>query len=165
MHRTFLGLAVAVGAMLLASQAVGLVAAVEPRGSGPRGPWHSAHVLLGLSATLVALLVHAVAHAYFLAAGKRVEEVARERGMPAWVGGQSRKYRVKASRFESWGVATIAVAAWSGGWLDAGRRDPRWHLAASSWAVGFNLGAFAVETALIAAQARLVREVDAEAGA
>jgi hypothetical protein len=110
---------------------------------------------LGPLALVTTAFVHAAAFAYLHATRRRVAVVALGRGLPEWVEAQARKNERKASRFAPWGVLLAAFAAWPGGW----------HAATAPLALGFNLGAFLAECAVIAAQARLARDVEAHAGA
>lgn len=163
MHRIFLGLAVTNGSLLLASYVVGLIAMGEARAPGTPDPWHLVHFLLGLFTLLTTLLVHSIAYTYFLGTGKWVKEVVRVYKMPEWIEAQAKKNKRKAFRFEFWSMTLVSVAAWFGGSSDAFGRNPIWHLATASLALAFNLGAFAVEYAVIVAQARLLLEVKARA--
>jgi len=163
MHRIFLGLAVTNGSLLLASYVVGLISTGEPRGPRTAAPWHLVHFLLGLLTTMSTLLVHSIVYTYFLGTGKWVKEVVRAYRMPDWVEAQAKKNKKKAFRFEFWSMALIGIAAWFGAAADAQGLNPTWHLAASSIALAYNLGAFVVEYAVIVAQARLLLEVKARA--
>jgi hypothetical protein len=161
MIRYFLVLAVADGSLLLAAFVVGLFASAEPR--GPHMIWHGLHVLIALAATMATLAVHSIVYTYFLATGKWAAEVVRVYGLPGWVNDQAKKNKRKAFRFEFWGMSAIAVTAWLGAGADTQGLNPLWHLAAAAGALGFNVGAFAVEYAVIVAQARLLLEVKDQA--
>ena len=161
MLRYFLVLAVSDTSLLVAAFVVGLFATGEPR--GPHAIWKGVHVLVALTATMATLAVHSIVYTYFLATGKWAAEVVRVYGLPAWINDQAKKNKRKAFRFEFWGMSAIAVAAWMGAGADTMGLHPLWHLAASAGALAFNLVAFAIEYAVIVAQARLLWEVKAQA--
>jgi hypothetical protein len=161
MLRYFLVLAVADGSLLIAAFVAGLLASGEPR--GPHAVWRAVHVLVALLATMATLAVHSIVYTYFLATGKWAQEVVRVYGLPGWVNDQAKKNKRKAFRFEFWGMTAVAVAAWLGAGADTAGVNPRWHLVVSAGALAFNAGAFAVEYAVIVAQARLLSEVKAQA--
>jgi hypothetical protein len=161
MLRYFLVLAVTGGSLLVASFVLGLLASGEPR--GPGAIWHGIHVLFALMTTLAALAVHSIAYTYFLATGKWAKEVVRVYGLPEWINTQAKKNKRKAFRFEFWSMCLIAFTAWLGAAADAQGVSPLWHLGMAAVTLAFNFGAFAVEYAVIMAQARLLMEVKARA--
>jgi hypothetical protein len=161
MLRYFLVLAVTDGSLLAASFVLGLLASGEPR--GPHAVLRGVHVLFAILTTMATLAVHSIVYTYFLATGKWAQEVVRVYGLPEWVNHQAKKHKRKAFRFEFWAMTTVAVAAWLGAGADAQGLNPLWHLGASVVAVGFNLGAFGAEYAVIVAHARLLTEVKAQA--
>jgi hypothetical protein len=156
MLRYFLVLAVTDGSLLLASFVVGLLATGDPR-------WRLVHVFFGLTATVATLAVHSIVYTYFLATGKWAAEVVRVYQLPGWINDQAKRNKRKAFRFEFWGMTAVAIAAWLGAGADTKRLDPLWHLGVSLGAIVFNIGVFAVEYAVILAQARLLLEVKAQA--
>src|SRR6478752_7305246 len=161
MLRYFLVLAVTDGSLLVASFVLGLLATGEPR--GPGAIWRGVHVLFALLTTMTTLAVHSIAYTYFLATGKWAKEVVRVYQLPEWINHQAKKNKRKAFRFEFWSMTLIAVTAWVGAASDTRDLHPLWHLGAASATLAFNLGAFAVEYAVIVAQARLLLEVKARA--
>lgn len=161
MLRYFLVLAVTDGSLLIASFVLGLLASGEPNGAG--AVWHGVHVLIALLATMSTLAVHSTAYTYFLATGKWAAEVVRVYQLPAWINDQAKKNKRKAFRFEFWGMTLVAVTAWLGAASATQGLNPLWHLGVAAAALGFNLGAFVVEYAVIVAQARLLLEVKAQA--
>jgi hypothetical protein len=161
MLRYFLVLAVADGSLLVASFVLGLLASGEPR--GPGAIWRGVHLLIALLATMFTLAVHSIVYTYFLATGKWAKEVVHVYGLPEWVNAQAKKNKRKAFRFEFWSMTLIAITAWLGAASDTQRLGPLWHLGVSAATLAFNLGAFAVEYAVIVAQARLLLEVKARA--
>ena len=100
---------------------------------------------------------------YFLATGKWAKEVVRVYRLPDWINTQAKKNKRKAFRFEFWSMALIAFTAWLGAASDTQGLNPLWHLGMAAVMIAFNLGAFAVEYAVIVAQARLLMEVKARA--
>jgi hypothetical protein len=162
LHRIFLGLAVTVGTLLLATLALGLIASGEDRSAGH--VWHDVHFLLGLLTTMATLLVHSIVFTYFLGTTRWVKEVVRVYGLPEWVEAQAIKNKRRAFPFELWGMIVIGVTAWLGAAADTRAGfDPLWHLGVAAAALAFNLGAFVVEYASIVAQARLLLEVKGQA--
>jgi hypothetical protein len=161
MIRSFLVLAVTNGSLLVASFVLGLLASGEPR--GPGAVWRGVHVLFALFTTLATLAIHSIVYTYFLATGKWAQEVVRVYRLPEWINAQAKTNKRTAFRFEFWSMAAVGVAAWLGAGSDTGRTHPLWHLGAAAAALAFNLGAFAVEYAVIVAHARLLLEVKARA--
>src|SRR3954465_11666922 len=161
MLRNFLVLAVTDGSLLVTTFVLGLFASGEPR--GPHAVLRGVHVLVALLATMATLAVHSIAYTYFLATGKWAAEVVRVYQLPEWVNAQAKKNKRKAFRFEFWSMTLIAITAWLGAASDTQRLGPLWHLGVSAATLAFNLGAFAVEYAVIVAQSRLLLEVKAQA--
>jgi len=161
MLRYFLVLAVTDGSLLIASFVLGLLATGEPR--GPGSIWRGIHLLFALFTTMATLGVHSIVYTYFLATGKWAKEVVHVYQLPEWINSQAKKNKRKAFRFEFWSMTLIAIAAWSGAAADTSGLNPLWHLGIAAGAIAFNLGAFAVEYAVIVAQARLLMEVKAQA--
>jgi hypothetical protein len=161
MLRYFLVLAVADGSLLVTSFVLGLLATGEPR--GPHAVLRGVHLLIALLTTMTTLAVHSIAYTYFLATGKWAAEVVRVYQLPGWINDQAKKNKRKAFRFEFWGMSIVAIAAWLGAAADTQGLNPLWHLGAAMIAVGFNLGAFAAEYAVIVTQVRLMLEVKLQA--
>jgi hypothetical protein len=161
MLRYFLVLAVTDGSLLVSTFVLGILASGEPH--GPHAVLRGVHVLVALFATMATLAVHSIAYTYFLATGKWAAEVVRVYRLPEWVNHQARKNKRKAFRFEFWGMSAVAVAAWLGGAADARVVNPLWHLGVAALAIALNLGAFAMEYAVIVAQHRLLTEVKSQA--
>jgi hypothetical protein len=159
--RYFLVLAVTAGSLLAASFVLGLMATAEPR--GPHDVWHGIHILFALLTTMTALAVHSIVYTYFLATGKWAKEVGRVYQLPEWINTQAKKNKRKAFRFVMWSTTWIAVTAWLGAASDTQGTNPLWHLAIAAVMLAFNLGAFAVEYAVIVAQVRLLAEVKEQA--
>ena len=113
------------------------------------GPTDARLARLAASATLA---VHASTFAHLRASGRRVEAVAEALGLPDWVGAQVEKNRRKALVYETLGPALVVLAAWFVG-------DRWWHRVVAGASLAFQVGAFVGEFAIIAAQARLVRDV------
>jgi hypothetical protein len=161
MLRYFLVLAVTDGSLLAASFVLGLLASGEPR--GPGAIWHGLHVLFAIVTTMATLAVHSIAYTYFLATGKWAKEVVHVYQLPDWINAQAKKNKRKAFRFQFWSMTLISIAAWLGAASDTQGMNPLWHLGVAATAIAYNLGAFAVEYAVIVAQARLLLEVKARA--
>ena len=161
MLRYFLVLVVTDCSLLFASFIVGILASGEPR--GPHAIMRGVHVLVSLAATMATLAVHSIVYTYFLATGKWAKEVVRVYGLPEWINDQAKKNKRKAFRFEFWGMTLVAVTAWMGAAADTRGLNPLWHLLVAALAIAFNVGAFAVEYAVIVAHARLLLEVKSQA--
>ena len=161
MLRYFLVIAVTDGSLLVTSFVLGLFASGEPR--GPHAILRGVHLLIALLATMATLAVHSIAYTSFLATGKWAQEVVRVYQLPAWINDQAKKNKRKAFPFEFWGMVMVAVTAWLGAGADTLGVNPLWHLGVAAVSLAFNLGAFAVEYAVIVAQARLLLEVKAQA--
>ena len=162
MLRYFLVLAVTDGSLLVASFVLGLLASGEQ--PGPGAVWRGVHLLFALFTTMATLAVHSIVYTYFLATGKWAKEVVRVYELPGWINDQAKKNKKRAFRFEFWSMVLIAVTAWVGAAADTRRGfSPLWHLGLAAVTISFNVGAFAVEYAVIVAQARLLLDVKARA--
>lgn len=161
MLRYFLVLAVTNGSLLVASFVLGLLATGEPR--GPGAIWRGVHLLFALLTVLATLAVHSIVYTYFLATGKWAKEVVHVYQLPDWINVQAKKNKRKAFRFVIWSMTLIACTAWLGAGSDAQGLNPLWHLGMAAVTLAFTFGAFAVEYAVITAQARLLLEVKARA--
>jgi hypothetical protein len=162
MIRYFLVLAVTGGSLLAADFVLGLLAAVAiTRGGGiARG----IHVLFSLGTIVVLLGVHSIVYTYFVATGKWAKEVVTVYGMPEWFTTQAATNKRCAFRFVLWSMTLIAVTAWLGAAADTrGRAYALWHMGTAALALGFNLGSFVVEYAVIGAQVRLLQGLKQEA--
>lgn len=140
MPRPFLALALVAASLLVAGFAAGLAGSA----SGGR---------LGVAGTVATLAVHGSVWAYLRATGRRVEGLARAAGMPGWVGAQAEKNRRKAFASGAIGVPLALLAGWSGA--------EGWRLSLGSANLAFQLGAFIGESAMMMAQTRLIRDVEA----
>lgn len=157
MIRSYLVLAVTGGALLLAAFATGLAASAGSRRDG-------VHLSTSLGTVVAVLGIHSIAYTYFMATVRRAEEVSRAYGLPGWLVGQARRNKGRASRFILGGVATVAGAAWLGAAVDTRGVGYRpWHLAAASFALGFNAVAFLIEYAGVVSHHRLLAEIKAQA--
>ena len=161
MLRYFLVLAVTDGSLLVVSFVLGLLATGEPR--GPGAVYRGVHVLVALLTVMATLAVHSIVYTYFLATGKWAKEVVHVYGLPDWINVQAKKNKRKAFRFEFWSMVLVAVSAWLGAGSDTRNLNPLWHLGMAAVTIAFNFGSFAVEYAVITAQARLLLEVKARA--
>ena len=158
MIRSHLVLAVTGISILLASFATGMAAAAET--PGPSAAWHGVHLLVSVGGSIAILGIHSIVYTYFIATTRWTREVARIRGLPERFVAHARRNKVRASRFVLGGVAAVAGAAWLGAAADTrGGGYAPWHLAASSFAVGFNVVAFVIEYAGVVAHHRLLAEV------
>jgi hypothetical protein len=157
MIRCFLALAVAGGSLLVADIVLGCFAAAEV--PGPHAVGRMLHRIVSAATVAAVLGTHATVSAYFLATGRRVEEVARVDRLPDWYVAQSRRNARRPLPCVAGGVTTIAIAAGLGVAAEAhGAAYAAWHLGAATMALAFNLGSFAVEYAAMVGHARLVRE-------
>ena len=119
-------------------------------------------MLLALFTTLTTLAVHSIVYTYFLATGKWAKEVVRVYQIPD--GSTPRRRRTR----EGVPVRDLEHDVDRHRRLARRRRPTPWHepaLAPGDRRAGlaFNLGAFAVEYAVIVAQARLLMEVKDQA--
>lgn len=160
MSRIFVSLAAVNTVVLVVAFAAGLGAEpwVVERGAffeSGRG-WH---LLLGLAAALLTLLVHCVVFSYFLGTGRWVKETAEAYSLPGEI-----YERTRGSKFRAFPVAlvamlaVIAVAA-LGAAADTGRLSSVAHLVGACGAIAINFGAYAVELRAIGANTALLDEV------
>ncbi len=162
MIRYFLVLAVTGGSLLAADFVLGLIAAGTVARTG--GIARGIHVLFSLVAVVTLLGVHSIVYTYFVATGKWAKEVVTVYGLPEWFTTQATKNKRRAFRFVMWSMTAIAVAAWLGAAADTrGPAYSLWHLGFAALALGFNIGSFVVEFAVIAAQVRLLNELKLQA--
>lgn len=157
MIRSYLVLAVTGTSLLLAAFATGLATSAGPR-------WGEVHLLTSLGTVIAVLGIHSIVYTYFMATVRWAKEVSRAYGLPDWLVGQARRNKGRASRFILGGVATVAAAAWLGAAVDTrGGVYRPWHLAAASFALGFNAVAFLIEYVGVVAHHRLLAELKAQA--
>jgi hypothetical protein len=162
MIRYFLVLAVTGGSLLAVDFVLGLLAAGTAPGAG--GIARGIHVLFSLAAVVGVLGVHSIVYTYFVATGRWAKEVVTVYGLPEWFTTQAAKNKRRAFRFVMWSMTAIAVAAWLGAAADTrGPAYSLWHLGFAALALGFNLGSFVVEYAIIRAHVRLLHELKQEA--
>ncbi len=162
MIRSYLVLAVTWISLLLAAFATGLAASVGPRGAA--GAWGRVHLATSLGTVIVVLGIHSIVYTYFMATVRWAKEVSRAYALPDWLVGQARRNKGRASRFIMGGVATVAAAAWLGAAVDTRGGDyAPWHLAAGSFALGFNAVAFFIEYAGVVSHHRLLAEMKSQA--
>jgi hypothetical protein len=156
MHRQFLIMAVTGGSLLVADFVIGLFAA----GDRPGGVARGVHLFFSLATVMVLLGIHSIVYTYFIATGKWAKEVVTVYQLPEWINELAKKNKRRAFRFIMWSMMTIAVAAWLGAAVDTrGAFYSLWHLGFAAVAVGFNLGSFGVEYAIIVAHVRLLTEL------
>ncbi len=148
MRRAFPILAAVAGLLLAASFAAGGVAPPVR------------HAGVERLATLATIGLHGVVLAYLVATGRRVGAMAGRPGWPEWVGAQAEKNRRKAWATGAPGVV-LAIAS---GWGPAGGRGGAWQQALSAANLSFQIGAFLGEYAVLASQAKLLRDVGDWAG-
>jgi hypothetical protein len=141
MRRLFPILATVVGLLLMAGFYSGLIGRGGDLDRGVR-----------LAAAALALTVHAWAFGYFWVTGRWVETVARQSGLPEWVGAQAEKNRRKALVFESGGslMAIVGVGLLVEEW---------WYPIVSGSSVSFQIGSFLGETMIVANQSRLLEDL------
>jgi len=139
----------AIGAsLMLASFATGLWAA----------DWRGLHVALSVGTVAVVLGIHTIVYAYFFATVKQAETASRALGLPAWPTAQASRNRRRASPFILLGAVSVVLTA------GLGLRSPQagawpWHLAASSFALGFGAVATLIVYAGLIAHRKLLAEM------
>lgn len=162
MIRAYLILATTAVSLLAAAFATGMMASASPRDE--LRTWGEVHLAASLATVIAVLAIHSVVYTYFIATTRLVKEVSRASGLPDWLLARARRNKGRAARFILGGAAAAAVAAWSGAALDArGAAFAPWHLAAASFAVGFNAVAFFIEYAGVISHQRLIAELRAMA--
>ena len=160
MSRIFTSLAVANTIVLVVAFAAGLGA--DPWVADPRMGFESGrgwHIVLGLLAALVTLLVHCIVFSYFLGTGRWVKETAEAYSLPA-----AMYERTRRSKFRAFPVALVAMlvvigVAALGAAADTGRLSSAFHLGGACAAVLVNLAAYPVELGAIRANMQLLGEV------
>jgi hypothetical protein len=162
MNRYFLVMAVTGGSLLTADFLLGFFATGDAHGPGAIA--RGVHVLFSLATVVIVLGIHSIVYTYFLATIKWAKEVVRVYQLPEWITAAANKNKRRAFRFIMWSMALVAAAAWTGGAADTrGAAYAIWHLAAAALALGFNLGTFLVEYAVIVAHVRLLTELKSRA--
>jgi len=158
MIRYFLVMAVTGASLLTADFVLGFFATGDAHGPGAIA--RGVHVLFSLATVVTLLGIHSIVYTYFVATGKWAKEVVQVYQLPDWITAQAKKNKRRAFRFIMGSMTVIAVAAWLGAAADT--RGPAysiWHLGSAALALGFNLGSFAVEYAVIVAHVRLLTEL------
>jgi hypothetical protein len=162
MIRIYLILAVTAVSLLLAAFATGMAASASPRVEVRA--WGGVHLATSLTTVIAVMGIHSLIYTYFIATVRWVKEVSLAYDLSDWLLGQARRNKGRASRFIMGGVVAVAAAAWTGAAVDTrGAAFAPWHLAAASFALGFNAVAFFIEYAGVVAHQRLLAELNVQA--
>jgi hypothetical protein len=143
MRRLYSILAVVSGLILLA----GFVSAVVAPGPG--------RVPLAKAAVVATLVIDATAGVCVVLMGNGVIKLAGRWGLPEWVAAQAEKNRRKAFIYPWFSLPMLGLAVWSDVILSPGSVD----LGIQAANLSFQIGAFFAMSVVVAAQARLSREV------
>jgi hypothetical protein len=158
MNRIFLVMAVAGGSLLAADSVLGFFATGDE--NDPAAIARRVHVLFSIVTVVILLGIHSIVYTYFVATGKWAKEVVETYQLPDWISAQATKNKRRAFGFVMGSMTVIAAAAWLGAAADTrGSFYTMWHLGSAALALGFNLGSFVVEYAVIVAHVRLLTEL------
>jgi hypothetical protein len=167
MSRIFVGLASLNTLALLASFAVGLAA--EGRVNVHQGvPLTDAqrlftlHLLGGLFAALLTLLVHCLVFTYFMGTGRWVQEVVAAYGLPESQWLQARRLKTRTLPLVIGSILLVIATAMLGAAADVGTLDGTYHLLAAAVAIAFNLWSYPQEYRAIRCNSILLDEIMAE---
>jgi hypothetical protein len=164
MSRILLGLAGLTGIILLLSFTVGF--ACEGReyvhADVPLTPAQrlfTVHLLSGLLASLLSLLLHSLVFTYFIGTGRWVQEVVQAYGFPGSIWERARALKMRALPFILGSILSVIAAATLGAATDRGLLDRNAHLVAAVLAVGCNFWSYLREYQVVAANNQLIIEI------
>ncbi len=120
------------------------------------------HLLSGLSATLLTLLLHSLIFTYFIGTGRWVQEVAKAYQFPEPFWERSRELKRKALPLILVSIMLVITVATLGAATDLGMLDSNFHLALAVLAIGCNFWSFFREYALVRANGEIITQIMTE---
>ena len=164
MSRILIGLASLNSVVLLMAFTVGFLS--EGRANlTPAGPLSAAqrmftiHLISGLSAALLTLLLHSLIFTYFIGTGRWVQEVVKAYQLPETFWRKSRTLKMQALPFILGSILLVMTAAILGAATDRGLLDRNIHLALAALAVGFNFWSYLAEYRAVVANSELITHI------
>jgi hypothetical protein len=164
MSRILLGMAGLNGILLLVTFTVGLVcdgrADVRPEVplTGAQRLF-TVHLVSGLFAALLTLLLHSLVLTYFIGTGRWVQEVVRAYGFPATLWDRARALKTQALPFVLGSIVLVIASANLGAAADRGLLNGHIHLVVAILAVGFNFWSYLREYHVVVANTELIAEI------
>lgn len=164
MSRILIGLASLNSVVLLMAFTVGFLS--EGRANmTPAGPLSQAqrmftiHLIAGLSAALLTLLLHSLIFTYFIGTGRWVQEVVKAYRLPESLRQQARRLKSSAFPYILGSILLVITTAVLGAATDRGLLDRNIHLALAALAVGFNFWSYLAEYRAVVANSELISHV------
>jgi hypothetical protein len=117
------------------------------------------HLIAGLSAALLTLLLHSLIFTYFIGTGRWVQEVVKSYRLPESLWNQSRRLKSSAFPFILGSILLVIITAILGAATDRGLLDRNIHLALASLAVGFNFWSYVAEYHAVVANSELINQI------
>lgn len=117
------------------------------------------HLVGGLSAALLTLLLHSLVFTYFIGTGRWVHEVVKAYGLPGSMWDRTRALKIQALPYVLGGIFLVFLAATMGAATDVGSLDRNYHLVAASLAVLFNAWSYLREYQVVAANGEIISEI------
>lgn len=117
------------------------------------------HLISGLSAALLTLLLHSLIFTYFIGTGRWVQEVAKAYRLPESFWNQSRKLKLQALPFILGSILLVIAAVTLGAATDRGMLDPNLHLAVAVLAIAFNGWSCVTEYRAVSANSELILRI------
>src|SRR5262245_56682037 len=167
MSRILLGMAGLNSIFLLVTFAVGFVC--EGRAYvGPDASLTAAqrlftfHLLGGLAAALLSLLLHSLVFTYFIGTGRWVQEVVKAYGLPGSHLENTRALKIRALPFILGSVLLVIATATCGAATDRGMLDRNVHLIIAVAAIGVNFWSYLREYQVIVANNQIIVNIMAQ---
>jgi hypothetical protein len=167
MSRIFLGLATLNTLALVGSFAVGFMSQGRV-GLGAAPPLSTAlwaftiHLISGLFAAVLTLLVHSLVFTYFIGTGRWVQEVVTAYRLRASLWDRARDLKLRALPFMLGSIGLVIGTATLGAASDRGLLDGTLHLMLAVVAIGFNLWSYFREYQSLRANGELIAEIMSE---
>jgi hypothetical protein len=117
------------------------------------------HLMAGLSAALLTLLLHSLILTYFIGTGRWVQEVVKAYRLPESLWEQSRRLKSRALPYILGSILLVITTAILGAASDRGLLDRNIHLALATLAVGFNLWSYFAEYHAVVANSELINQI------
>jgi hypothetical protein len=167
MSRILVGMAGLNGILLLVTFTVGFVcegrAHVSPDASLTAAQrMFTLHLLSGLAAALLSLLLHCVVFTYFIGTGRWVQEVVKAYGLPGSLWERSRALKMRALPFILGSILLVIATATCGAATDRGVLNRNVHLIMAILAIGMNFWSYLREYQVVVANNQIIMDIMAQ---
>jgi hypothetical protein len=120
------------------------------------------HLIAGLSATLLTLLLHSLIFTYFIGTGRWVQEVVKSYGLPESLRSQSRGLKSRTFPYILASTLLVITTAIVGAATDRGLLDRNIHLALATITIGSNFWSYVAEYQAVIANSELISQIMGE---